>query len=214
MKGKQLTLQEVLDLEDGSKVWVEDDRCGFTNELCIYKKYNNILLVISDNTNYILDVIEVYENKLEFYEWIDDLIIHRNKQLQLALKEDIINTSKLEELIFNSQKNLLDGLSINVVLKVTNGSVIEQAYRHTVEDDKSKLTINQWREFANKMEFDKKYVTNKEVETVTPRLYLNTNIIQGLENLRYELKHEGRGIPRLSYIIKLVVFSYHTMLGL
>ena len=151
-----------------------------------------------------------YEAKV----WIDDLIIHRNKQLQLALKEDIINTSKLEELIFNSQKNLLDGLSINVVLKVTNGSVIEQAYRHTVEDDKSKLTINQWREFANKMEFDKKYMTNKEVETVTPRLYLNTNIIQGLENLRYELKHEGRGIPRLSYIIKLVVFSYHTMLGL
>ena len=34
-----------------------------------------------------------YEAKV----WIDDLIIHRNKQLQLALKEDIINTSKLEE---------------------------------------------------------------------------------------------------------------------
>lgn len=69
MKGHKLTLQEVLNLEDGSKVWVEDSRRGYTNELCSYKKEDNILLVISDNTNYILDVIEVYENKLEFYEW-------------------------------------------------------------------------------------------------------------------------------------------------
>ena len=72
MKGKQLTLQEVLNLEDGSKVWVEDSRRGYTNELCSYKKEDNILLVISDNTNYILDVIEVYENKLEFYEWVEE----------------------------------------------------------------------------------------------------------------------------------------------
>lgn len=151
-----------------------------------------------------------YEAKV----WIDDLIIHRNEQLQLALKENMLNTSKLEELLFNSQKKLLDGLSINVGLKVTNGSVIEQAYRQTVEDKENKLTIEQWREFADRLEIDKKHVINKDIETVTPRLYLSTDIIQGLENLRYELKREGRGIPRLSYIIKLVVFSYHTMLGL
>ncbi|ATC61701.1 MULTISPECIES: hypothetical protein [Streptococcaceae] len=151
-----------------------------------------------------------YEAKV----WIDDLIIHRNEQLQLALKENMLNTSKLEELLFNSQKKLLDGLSINVGLKVTNGSVIEQAYRKTVEDKENKLTIEQWREFADRLEIDKKHVINKDIETVTPRLYLSTDIIQGLENLRYELKREGRGIPRLSYIIKLVVFSYHTMLGL
>ena len=72
MKGRKLTLQEVLNLEDGTKVWVEDSRRGYTNELCIYKKEDNILLVISDNTNYILDVIEVYENKLEFYEWVEE----------------------------------------------------------------------------------------------------------------------------------------------
>ncbi len=151
-----------------------------------------------------------YEAKV----WIDDLIIHRNEQLQLALKENMLNTSKLEEFLFNSQKKLLDGLSINVGLKVTNGSVIEQAYRQTVEDKENKLTIEQWREFADRLEIDKKHVINKDIETVTPRLYLSTDIIQGLENLRYELKREGRGIPRLSYIIKLVVFSYHTMLGL
>ena len=151
-----------------------------------------------------------YEAKV----WIDDLIIYRNEQLQLALKKNMIDTSELEEQLFNSKKAFLDGLSINVVLKVTNGSVIEQAYRHTVENKENRLTLEQWREFADKMEIDKKYVGNKSVETVTPRLYLNTDIIQGLENLRYQLKREGRGVPRLSYIIKLVVFSYHTMLGL
>ena len=72
MKGKQLSLQEVLNLEDGRKVWVEDSRRGYTNELCSYKKEDNILLVISDNTNYILDVIGAYDNKLEFYEWIEE----------------------------------------------------------------------------------------------------------------------------------------------
>ena len=71
MRGRKLSLEEVLNLEDGTEVWVEDNRRGFTNELCIYKKCNNILLVISDNTNYILDVIGVYDNKLEFYEWIE-----------------------------------------------------------------------------------------------------------------------------------------------
>lgn len=151
-----------------------------------------------------------YEAKV----WIDDLIIYRNEQLQLAFKKNMLDTSELEEQLFNSKKVLLDGLSINVVLKVTNGSVIEQAYRYTVKNKEHKLTLKQWREFADKMEIDKKYIGNKSVETVTPRLYLNKDIIQGLENLRYELKREGRGIPRLSYIIKLVVFSYHTILGL
>ena len=71
MKGRKLTLEEVLNLEDGTKVWVEDNRSGFSNELCVYKKDDNILLVVSDNTNYTLDMIGVYKNKLEFYEWIE-----------------------------------------------------------------------------------------------------------------------------------------------
>ena len=87
MKGKQLTLQEVLNLEDGTKVWVEDSRRGYTNELCIYKKEDNILLVISDNTNYILDVIEVYQNKLEFYESVEE-----EKESTLIMYGEIIES--------------------------------------------------------------------------------------------------------------------------
>ena len=84
MRGRKLSLEEVLNLEDGSEVWVEDDRRGFTNELCIYKKYNNILLVISDNTNYILDVIGVYDNKLEFYEWIEEEILLHKMSVEIC----------------------------------------------------------------------------------------------------------------------------------
>ena len=91
MKGRKLSLEEVLNLEDGTKVWVEDSRRGYTNELCSYKKEDNILLVISDNTNYILDVIEVYENKLEFYEWVEE-----EKESTLIMYGEIIESMAYE----------------------------------------------------------------------------------------------------------------------
>ena len=109
MKGKLLSLQEVLNLEDGTKVWVEDSRRGYTNELCIYKKDDNILLVISDNTNYILDVIGVYDNKLEFYEWTDGVKSinisgvksgmngeYYNKSIVINLAQEICNLRGLD----------------------------------------------------------------------------------------------------------------------
>ena len=46
--------------------------------------------------------------------------------------------------------------------------------------------------------------------TVTPRLYLDENILDGLEQYRYKFKinEKGKSLPRLSYIIKLVVFAF------
>ena len=38
MKGRQLTLEEVLRLDDGTKVWVEDSRWGFDSVACVFNK--------------------------------------------------------------------------------------------------------------------------------------------------------------------------------
>lgn len=47
--------------------------------------------------------------------------------------------------------------------------------------------------------------------TVTPRLFLDETVLEGLEEYRYHFKSDepGKRLPRLSYIIKLVVFAFY-----
>ena len=78
MRGKQLTLEEVLNLEDGSKVWVEDSREYLDSAVCKYDEKFNYLRDIYDDkyhSHYDLNEIQYYDAQLDFYEWIDDLII-------------------------------------------------------------------------------------------------------------------------------------------
>ena len=65
-----------------------------------------------------------YETKL----WLDQLIIYREKQLQQEMKKGII--SELEAKMQNQYGDILDGISFNIVMKVSSGSVLEQAYRY------------------------------------------------------------------------------------
>lgn len=139
-----------------------------------------------------------YEAKV----WINELISKRNEELQAAIRDDI--TIELEEELFDRHKDLLNGVSVNVVLKVTNGSVIEQAVRETKE-----YSLQKWQEISRKMEKEIKEIKDTPVDEVTPRLYLNTDILEELENLRIKLKPNGQGLPRLSYVMKLAVFALY-----
>ena len=65
-----------------------------------------------------------HETKL----WIDELVSIKELELREELSNGLI--SKLEESLFNTNEEILNGVSCNVVLKVTSGSVIEQAYRN------------------------------------------------------------------------------------
>ena len=73
MKGKQLSLQEVLQLEDACKVWVEDNANVFESDLYIYDKENIRvnLLTKESRCGYDLTTIGEFCSRINFYEWID-----------------------------------------------------------------------------------------------------------------------------------------------
>ena len=86
MKGRKLSLNEVLNLEDGCKVWVEDNRKMFNDELCEYNSYSLYLELVRNNSHhYNLNYIEAYENKLTFYEWIDESEIPYPNNMQQTI---------------------------------------------------------------------------------------------------------------------------------
>ena len=74
MKGRKLSLQEVLNLEDGCKVWVEELRDSDMSAMHIID--GNYLNDEEKDEAYCFDDIELYYmDELEFYEWIEDLVI-------------------------------------------------------------------------------------------------------------------------------------------
>ena len=75
MKCRKLTLQEVLNLEDGTKVWVEDTDKYYGNVLCSYEKDCKHLKDIYDyefESYYTLEDYKDYGDRLTFYEWIEE----------------------------------------------------------------------------------------------------------------------------------------------
>ena len=70
MKGRKLSLKEVLNLEDGSVVWVEELKDIKMSALHIVD--GNYLNDEEKDEAYCFDDIELYyKDELEFYEWID-----------------------------------------------------------------------------------------------------------------------------------------------
>lgn len=140
-----------------------------------------------------------HETKL----WIDELVSAKELELREELSNGLI--SKLEESVFNTNKEILNGVSCNVVLKVTNGSVIEQAYRNTVDYTKTdweKMRIRMESELSSEVDYSKE-------SSVTPKLYMSEEVLNGLEFYQDEwrYKESGKRLIRLSYVIKLVVFA-------
>jgi hypothetical protein len=73
MKGKQLTLQEVLNLEDGTKVWVEDISQIFEDDLYVYDKLDvRVDLMTKRYVGYDLKTIGDFCGRIIFYEWIEE----------------------------------------------------------------------------------------------------------------------------------------------
>lgn len=71
MKGRELSLEEVLNLEDGTKVWVEELNDIKMSALHIVD--GNYLNDEEKDEAYCFDDIELYYmDELEFYEWIEE----------------------------------------------------------------------------------------------------------------------------------------------
>lgn len=70
MKGRKLTLEEVLDLEDGKLVWVEDDYYD-DYEIGIIMKEDNTLKLSNGDWFCLSDLQD--SKFVKFYEWIEEI---------------------------------------------------------------------------------------------------------------------------------------------
>ena len=83
MKVKQLSLQEVLNLEDGTKVWVEELKDTTMSALHIVD--GNYLNDEEKDEAYCFDDIELYyKDDLEFYEWIEEEILLHKMSVEIC----------------------------------------------------------------------------------------------------------------------------------
>lgn len=82
MKGKLLTLQEVLNLEDGTKVWVEDDDEG-DKQVGIVKQEGETRVLVDDGCGW-FDIKYLFdcEEHVYFYEWIEE----EEKEIKVSYK--------------------------------------------------------------------------------------------------------------------------------
>ena len=70
MKGKQLTLDEVLALKDGSKVWVEELDEPYRQFSQIHTKSDDRVLDKVGGFYYLYELFE--DSDIEIYEWIEE----------------------------------------------------------------------------------------------------------------------------------------------
>ncbi len=138
-----------------------------------------------------------YETKY----WIDKLILFRSEQLQKSIREDGL-FDRIEAILLDMTNQELDGLSINVTLNVTVGSIIESATRQS-----RGLTIDDWKRISSEAEIAKQQIKDSSQDDSTPRVYINEQIYRELEDLQKLLREDRPRVPRMSYVIKLAVYN-------
>ena len=86
MKGKQLSLQEVLNLEDGSKVWVEELNERYKDWSGIHKRVLDKLIAEKDGMVYEIRYLDVRRKDcgIEVYEWIEDKTPLHNMSVEIC----------------------------------------------------------------------------------------------------------------------------------
>lgn len=89
MKGRKLTLEEVLNLEDGTKVWVEELDDGYKGASDLYKKIKEKLYIL--NTDMYYDLKCDFVTPIEFYEWVEE-----EKESTLTMYGEIIESMAYE----------------------------------------------------------------------------------------------------------------------
>ena len=140
-----------------------------------------------------------YETKY----WIDELIRLRTDQLQKSIRENNLQ-GRVEDQLFNMNEDDLDGISINISLNVTAGSIIEQAVRYS-----RTLSIDDWNALSVEVENAKKLINDNNQNDSTPRIYISEQIYRELEDLQSSLRQEAARVPRMSFVIKLAVYNFY-----
>lgn len=138
-------------------------------------------------------------------EWVDELILNEQVKLNEKIRQGLIDS--LEEKLFRDFNDELTGISLNLTLNITVGSVIEKAYHATKHYSNSEWDIlaKSMKELETSLDINKK--------GVTPRIALDIGVLRGLEahQLKFTELNTYTGAKRavnLGYVIKLVVYGY------
>ena len=145
-----------------------------------------------------LNIRLAYEAKY----WIEYLQELKQQELNRRIDDGLVED--IEKKVFEEFQ--LDGVSTTIILKVSASSIIEDAFRTT-----ENYSIEQWKKVNNKLgDTEKEINFQKKIGTLTPRFYLDTNIIKGLEGycISFMTENNIRSV-KLSYVIKCVIHAYY-----
>lgn len=134
--------------------------------------------------------------------WLEQLQELKQQELNKRIDDGLVED--IEKKVF--EEFSLDGVSTTIILKVSASSIIEDAFRRT-----EKYSIEQWKRVNEKLVYtEKKIDFHKKIGTLTPRFYLDRNIIKGLEEycLTFMTEKNIRSV-KLSYVIKCVIHAYY-----
>ncbi|RYD11409.1 hypothetical protein [Staphylococcus equorum] len=134
--------------------------------------------------------------------------LQESLQSSISEKELPLIEQSIKSFINHEFKELnpktIDAISVTTILKVSSSSIIEGAFKYS-----SNFPLDKWKIIETEMnafKIDK----NIEVGSLTPKLYLEKDVIIGLNQYQKDFMKESMiRIVRLSYVISIVVFAYY-----
>lgn len=143
-------------------------------------------------------------------------IAHETKYMLnelIYLKEEQLKSEKSSlidkyESILKEYEDFSQGYSPTLSIMVSSGSILEAAYYFVKEkDDRQEI---EWSQVLGEIA-SQKVDYSQEVGTITPRFYLFSDVLQGLEDYRYKLKPDSmQRVINLNYVIKIFIYLYYT----
>ncbi|VLB03106.1 Uncharacterised protein [Streptococcus pneumoniae] len=135
---------------------------------------------------------------------LNELILLKEEQLK-SEKSSLIDKY---ESILKEYEDFSQGYSPTLSIMVSSGSILEAAYHFVKEkDDRQEI---EWSQVLGEIA-SQKVDYSQEVGTITPRFYLFSDVLQGLEDYRYKLKPDSmQRVINLNYVIKIFIYLYYT----
>lgn len=135
--------------------------------------------------------------------WLNELILFKESELK-DVKDTLIEKHETQ---LKKNPDFSHGFSPTLSIAVTSGSILEAAYIF-VESRKDKID---WNSIISEMNNEKNKIdSDLDVGTLTPRFYLSSDVLDGLEKHREELKSpQMQRNLMLNYVIKIVIYCYY-----
>lgn len=93
MKGRLLSIEEVLELKDGTKVWVEDDKNFYDSQVCM-RNGNHLIFDETKDCMYNYYTIgeDVYNDvdRIKIYEWKEVVKVEERLKIELFRYENLV----------------------------------------------------------------------------------------------------------------------------